>query len=225
MAAWENIDAYLISLGVRIGAPTPAQTSGGTHAPGSYHHPKMGATARDYGDGWPQSDCKAVVRALEPFATGPNYKLAELFYTPLDVFYKNGKRASWWTRRAVAASHRDHVHAALRPGYQLPVVPAKPPTKEEASKMIKKPAVKVLSSLTGNGYMIVASDGGCYCFGDFEFFGSMGGKVLAAPIVDAELHPSGKGYWLLGADGGIFAFGAAKYMTTPEGKGADAFIS
>ena len=35
----------------------------------------------------------------------------------------------------------------------------------------------------GNGYWLVASDGGIFTFGDANFYGSMGGHVIDKPIV------------------------------------------
>ncbi len=62
------------------------------------------------------------------------------------------------------------------------------------------------------GYVLVASDGGVFCFGSAKFHGSLGGVKLAEPIVGIALHPSGEGYWLVAADGGIFAFGKSGFF-------------
>jgi len=67
------------------------------------------------------------------------------------------------------------------------------------------------------------------------YYGSMGAKHLAAPIVGIAATGDGKGYWELGRDGGIFSFGDARYhgslggathsapivgmATTPSGNG------
>lgn len=83
-----------------------------------------------------------------------------------------------------------------------------PPAPPNAGGTIM-PFVKVLSTKTGNGYWVIGTDGGVESFGDAHFYGSMGGKHLAAPVVSGCVHPSGVGYWLVGADGGVFAFGAA----------------
>ena len=40
-----------------------------------------------------------------------------------------------------------------------------------------------MHSPDGNGYWLVASDGGTFTYGDAVFHGSTGGIVLAAPIV------------------------------------------
>ncbi len=67
------------------------------------------------------------------------------------------------------------------------------------------------------GYRLVASDGGVFAFGSAAFFGSMGGRPLARPIVGMARTPSGKGYWLVGSDGGIFAFGDAGFFGSTGG--------
>jgi hypothetical protein len=66
-----------------------------------------------------------------------------------------------------------------------------------------------IASTPGQGYWLAGSDGGVLSYGDAGFFGSMGGKALAAPIVGIAATPSGRGYWLAGGDGGVFAFGDA----------------
>ena len=55
---------------------------------------------------------------------------------------------------------------------------------------------------TGQGYWLVATDGGIFSFGDAEFFGSTGAITLNQPIVGMAATPSGDGYWFVAADGG-----------------------
>jgi hypothetical protein len=62
------------------------------------------------------------------------------------------------------------------------------------------------------GYRLVASDGGIFAFGGAGYFGSMGGRPLARPMVGIAATPSGKGYWTVASDGGIFAFGDAGWF-------------
>ena len=64
---------------------------------------------------------------------------------------------------------------------------------------------------TGNGYWLVATDGGVFAFGDARFHGSTGAIRLNQPMVGMAATPSGQGYWLVAADGGIFAFGDAAF--------------
>ena len=59
----------------------------------------------------------------------------------------------------------------------------------------------------GDGYWLVASDGGMFAFGSAPFFGSMGGQHLNGPVVGMAPAPDGSGYWEVASDGGIFSFG------------------
>jgi ribosomal protein L24E len=69
----------------------------------------------------------------------------------------------------------------------------------------------------GHGYWEVASDGGIFSFGDAQFFGSMGGHPLNAPIVGMAATPDGGGYWEVASDGGIFSFGDAQFFGSMGG--------
>ena len=68
------------------------------------------------------------------------------------------------------------------------------------------------STLDGQGYWLVASDGGIFSYGDAAFYGSTGGIRLNQPIVGMSVDLTGTGYWLVASDGGIFAFGTAPYF-------------
>ena len=70
---------------------------------------------------------------------------------------------------------------------------------------------------TGNGYWLVASDGGIFTFGDAAFYGSTGAITLNQPIVGMAATPTGNGYWLVAADGGIFTFGDAAFHGSTGG--------
>jgi hypothetical protein len=63
----------------------------------------------------------------------------------------------------------------------------------------------------GQGYWMVASDGGIFAFGDSGFHGSTGNISLNQPIVGMTPTPSGRGYWMVARDGGIFSFGDAAF--------------
>ncbi len=71
--------------------------------------------------------------------------------------------------------------------------------------------VGIEATPTGNGYWMVADDGGVFSFGDATFLGSTGGLDLNRPIVDLASTPTAHGYWLVATDGGIFAFGDAQF--------------
>src|SRR5258706_404484 len=64
----------------------------------------------------------------------------------------------------------------------------------------------------GQGYWMVASDGGVFSFGDAKFAGSAGSQGLNKPIVAMTPTPTGLGYWMVASDGGIFAFGDAPFV-------------
>ncbi|MGE0307627.1 MAG: M23 family metallopeptidase, partial [Acidimicrobiia bacterium] len=68
------------------------------------------------------------------------------------------------------------------------------------------------SDATGEGYWMVAGDGGIFSFGDAPFFGSTGSTKLNKPMVGMAPTPSGQGYWMFAGDGGIFAFGDAGFF-------------
>jgi hypothetical protein len=67
------------------------------------------------------------------------------------------------------------------------------------------------SPASGNGYWLVAADGGIFNYGTAPFYGSMGGQRLNAAVVDMAPTPGGGGYWLVAADGGVFSFGNAQF--------------
>ena len=97
------------------------------------------------------------------------------------------------------------------------------------------PVVAITPVDAGQGYYMVAADGGIFAFGDAQFYGSTGAITLNRPIVGMASTPDGKGYWLVAVDGGIFAFGDAQFYgstgskvlsrsvvgmaSTPDGKG------
>ena len=77
-------------------------------------------------------------------------------------------------------------------------------------------------SIVGDGYWLVASDGGVFNFGNAGFMGSMGGQRLNKPIVSIAPGPyalnfgnfslQATGYWLVASDGGVFSFGKANFF-------------
>ncbi len=63
---------------------------------------------------------------------------------------------------------------------------------------------------SGNGYWLVAKDGGVFTFGDATFNGSASGQSNA-PVVGIVPTSNGGGYWLGAQDGGLFTFGNAPF--------------
>ncbi len=72
-------------------------------------------------------------------------------------------------------------------------------------------AVVGAASAPGQGYWLVAADGGVFSFGGAAFHGSLGAAHLNAPVVGMAATVDGQGYWLVAADGGVFAFGDAAF--------------
>ena len=81
-----------------------------------------------------------------------------------------------------------------------------------------------ITSTATLGYWLAAADGGIFSFGDANYYGSMGGQHLNAPIVSITPTPDGKGYWLAAADGGIFTFGDANFYGSMGGQHLNAPI-
>jgi N-acetylmuramoyl-L-alanine amidase len=76
---------------------------------------------------------------------------------------------------------------------------------------LNSPVVGMAPTHDGNGYWMVASDGGVFSYGDAAFHGSTGNIVLNKPIVGMAATPDGGGYWLVASDGGVFSFGDAAF--------------
>jgi N-acetylmuramoyl-L-alanine amidase len=79
------------------------------------------------------------------------------------------------------------------------------------------PIVGMAATPSGNGYWMVASDGGVFSYGDATFHGSTGNLVLNSPIVGMAAVPGGGGYWLVASDGGVFSFGTARFYGSEGG--------
>ena len=69
-----------------------------------------------------------------------------------------------------------------------------------------------------NGYLLSASDGGVFNYGNIPFCGSTGSIHLDKPVVATALTRNGGGYWEVASDGGIFAFGDANFYGSMGGK-------
>ena len=76
---------------------------------------------------------------------------------------------------------------------------------------LNRPIVGMAATPSGNGYWLVAADGGVFTFGDAHFHGSTGKRKLAAPIVGITATRTSNGYWLAAADGRVFTFGDAHF--------------
>ncbi|MEX6430137.1 hypothetical protein AB6A68_09860 [Ferrimicrobium acidiphilum] len=88
------------------------------------------------------------------------------------------------------------------------------------SHPLNAPIVGIAPTESGNGYWLVAADGGIFNFGNAGFDGSTysdgltgltGSHPLSAPIVGIVPTANSGGYWIIGKDGGIFNFGNAGF--------------
>jgi hypothetical protein len=82
---------------------------------------------------------------------------------------------------------------------------------------INAPIVGIAAAAAGQGYILVATDGGTFAYGTQHFFGSVPGSLkpgqqLVKPIVGIAVTHSGLGYWEVGADGGVFTYGDAPFL-------------
>ena len=76
---------------------------------------------------------------------------------------------------------------------------------------LNRAVVGMAADPTGDGYWLVASDGGVFAFGGAGFHGSAGAIALVEPVVGMAATPTGDGYWLVASDGGIFTYGNAQF--------------
>ncbi len=81
--------------------------------------------------------------------------------------------------------------------------------------ILNGPVIASVATPTGDGYYMIATDGGVFSFGDAEFHGSTGSLVLNRPVVGIAPDPDDTGYWLVAADGGIFAYEAEFQGSVP----------
>lgn len=100
---WEEIDRYLLSLGIGINTPPEDwQTTGGRHSPTSYHYRSR---ARDFSYGM-GCDEAAIAAALRPFCGSG---IVELFHAPTGIWYPVN-----------VGAHEDHIHAAIAENFRFP---------------------------------------------------------------------------------------------------------
>jgi len=86
---------------------------------------------------------------------------------------------------------------------------------------LSAPIVGMVPSSDGGGYLMVASDGGVFAFGDAHFAGScpgIGGCKGSAVAVMTDA--SGNGYWLATSSGNVYTFGDAPYFGAPGNQGS-----
>ena len=73
---------------------------------------------------------------------------------------------------------------------------------------LNQPIVGMAATPTGNGYWLVASDGGIFSFGDAQFHGAAVGTARD-PVVGLAVTASGQGYRVVTLAGAVTGFGDA----------------
>jgi hypothetical protein len=94
------------------------------------------------------------------------------------------------------------------------------PAGSRVAPSLNAPIVAMVPSRTGQGYFMVASDGGVFAFGDAQFAGScpaIGGCSGSAVAVVPDA--TGNGYWVFTSTGNVYAFGDAPYYGAVPGTG------
>ena len=96
--------------------------------------------------------------------------------------------------------------------------PRRPARRGGGRGLVASPAVGIAATPDGEGYWLVAADGGVFAFGDACLLRVHG---RPAPRRPHRRHrgstPDGRGYWLVAADGGLFAFGDAGFYGSMGG--------
>ena len=87
---------------------------------------------------------------------------------------------------------------------------------------LNAPIVGMVPAADGQGYFVVASDGGVFAFGPgASFAGSCPGiGGCSGPAVSVIPDSSGNGYWLFTATGNVYTFGDASYLGAPGNVGS-----
>jgi hypothetical protein len=84
------------------------------------------------------------------------------------------------------------------------------PAGSKQRRHLTAPIVGISASANGNGYLMVARDGGVFAFGSARFAGSCANAGgCPAPVVTVVPDATGKGYWLLLSNCHMLAFGDA----------------
>ena len=90
-------------------------------------------------------------------------------------------------------------------------------TGRPAASRLNQPVVGMAATADGDGYWLVASDGGIFTYGDAPFDGSTGSLALSqADRGHGGAAPDGGGYWLVAADAGVFTFGDAEFSGSAQ---------
>lgn len=151
-------------------------TTNGAHAKTSYHYTGRAVDlAARSGPGRNSIELleinESIIRII------PLSMIRELIYSgPGNVCVRNGSIVSGEVAygTAVMSRHADHVHLAVvdsfvYTGPEVPPMAVDDPNRQNSNA----PIVGMAATPTGEGYWLVAADGGVFAFGDAQFLGGM----------------------------------------------------
>lgn len=140
-----------------------------TYRPGGTSYHKTGRAvdlAARSGPGWDTPELAAISQGIVKLVPLP--QILELIYSgPGGICVKNGRIVDGRkTYSSVWGAHHNHVHLAVTPDFTFT-----PPQTPEVSNMIQSnaPLVSIAITPTGNGYILLAADGGLFAFGDAKY--------------------------------------------------------
>jgi hypothetical protein len=151
-------------------------TTNGAHTKTSYHYSGRAVDlAARSGPGVDTDELLAIDEGI--IQVVPLSMISELIYGgPGNVCVQNGRMVNGMSvfGPAVMARHRNHVHLAVvsdfvYTGPEVTAMPADDPNRTN----VNAPVVGIAMTPTGNGYLLVAADGGVFAFGDAKFFGNV----------------------------------------------------
>jgi hypothetical protein len=143
-------------------------TTKGGHTKQSYHY--SGQAVDLAAASGPSYDSYALLQVNEDIIRYiPMHMILELIYSgPGNVCIRNGRPYSYGA--AVMSRHHNHVHLAVVPSFTYTGGPVPDdPNRPNSSA----PICGIAVTPTGNGYYLVAMDGGVFAFGDARFIANV----------------------------------------------------
>ncbi|HUI04846.1 MAG TPA: CHAP domain-containing protein [Acidimicrobiales bacterium] len=127
---------------------------------------------------------------------------------------------TWWATAAVPAAAQPVTPAHPYPGGGI-ITFGDAQNFGAPTTSLASPLIGMAATPDGQGYWLVATDGGVFAYGDAPYAGSLGAVQLTGPVVAMAPTPDGQGYWLVALDGGVFAFGDAGFYGSMGGTRLD----
>ena len=197
----EDIDGLTTSATVTIDGPsTPATTSSGSPTP----VPPAPRAPPGTGSSAPTVECSASTAPSTARLVGCDSSVRSW------ASLSTADHLGYWL---VASDGGVFAFGDARYDGSLPALGIAPFGSPNGTHRLNAPIVGIVPSTGGDGYLMVASDGGVFAFGDASFAGSCDTipEGCDGPIVAVVPDATGAGYWLITAEGSVYAFGDAPY--------------